>query len=133
MPLQNAAVEVESGGTRGGCAPAGRYKTDSLTEPITSNHRRRHGDGVHRRTVSSAGRRSAALGGTRRCNLQTARPLIGTLIKLAPFSTVGHLLLKSGHVIEYLIKAANLIDWPGLFFHPAEHLPQRVGGVGGVG
>lgn len=57
------------GGKRKMCS-CGTLRTDSLTELITSNHRRHHGDGVidglcQTQDVGGAG-------GTRHCNLQTA-------------------------------------------------------------
>ena len=53
------------------------------------------------------------------------------VIKLVPFPNCRTSPFKVSHVIDYLIKRANwLISW--LIFS-SEHLPQRAGGVCGVG
>lgn len=128
MPLHNTAPLKLREGERKMCS-CGTLQTDSLTELITSNHRRNHGDGVidglcQAQDVGGAG-------GTRHCNLQTA----GHWLDAHQISSIFHCgtsPFKVGHVIEYLIKAANWIDWLGCF-PPSEHLPQCVGGIGGVG
>lgn len=69
MPLHYTVPLKLRGGKRKMCS-CGTLRTDSLTELITSNHRRHHGDGVidglcQTQDVGGAG-------GTRHCNLQTA-------------------------------------------------------------
>lgn len=97
----------------------GMLWTDSLTELITTNHRCNHGDGVIDGLCQTQDVFGALVQDIVTCRQQV---IDWTVIKLVPFSTLGHLLLKSATWLNIWLR--GLIDWLADCFPPQNISPN---------
>lgn len=118
MPLHNTVPLKLRGGKRKMCS-YGMLWTDSLTELITTNHPSNHGDGVIDELCQTQDVFGALVQDIITCRQQV---IDWTVIKLVPFSTVGHLLLKSATWLNIWLR--GLIDWLADCFPPQNISPN---------
>lgn len=97
----------------------GNMWTDSFTEPMTNIYDSNYGDAVIDVLCKAQDLCGASVQDTATCRQQV---IDWVVIKLVPFSTVGHLLLKSA--MWLIIWLRRLIDWLADCFPPQNISPN---------